>query len=544
MNNSFKPTNDDVWSKLAKHKSSLQKTTLVDLFNNDSERFASMHSSAAGLTLDYSKNHVTEQTLQLLTDAVVSEQLQDKAGKMFSGERCNTTEDREVLHLALRDFNGRSPCQDEIEKMFDRMSEIVKSIHSGSWTSTSGKAITDIVNIGIGGSHLGPMMATAALASSKKNNINCHFVSNIDSVDLHATLAKLSPETTLFIIASKSFTTLETLHNATIARQWLAGVIENPEDISRHFIAITSKIDKAVEFGISSDNILPMWDWVGGRYSLWSAIGLSIALSIGMNSFIRLRKGAADMDQHFLTAPPRQNLPVLLGMLGIWYINYWGAKTHAVLPYSHYLRYLPEFLQQLEMESNGKSTRIDNQAVDYQTSPVIWGTVETNGQHSYHQMLHQGTQLIPVDFILSLNSDDRNDKQHPYLVANCLAQSNTLMVGREYETTRQEGLASGLSEAQAEKIARHRQMSGNRPSTTIVMDRLTPETLGALIALYEHKVYVQSVIWQINAFDQFGVELGKENGNRIYQRLTNNEVDDAFDSSTEGLIKLYKESDS
>jgi len=397
-----------------------------------------------------------------------------------------------------------------------------------------------VVNIGIGGSHLGPMLATESLAAFSSGKVHCHFVSNIDSNDLHSILARLVPDTTLFIIASKSFTTLETLQNAMTARNWLAGVVKMDADLTRHFISVTAKPDKAREFGIAAENVLPMWDWVGGRYSLWSAIGLPIALSVGMDDFNKLRRGAAAMDRHFADTPLRQNLPVLLAMLGIWYINYWGARSHAVLPYLHRLRYFPEFLQQLEMESNGKSVRKDHHPVDYQTGTVIWGTVETNGQHSFHQLLHQGTQLIPVDFVLGLTAERENDPHHAYLVANCLAQSNALMTGKTLDEATQELIAGGHSREEVAILAMHRYMSGNRPSNTIVMESLTPETLGALIALYEHKVFVQSVIWNINPFDQWGVELGKAVSNRIYDRLTGG-TGISFDSSTEGLINLYKD---
>ena len=370
--------------------------------------------------------------------------------------------------------------------------------------------------------------------------MNCHFVSNIDSNDLYRVIGTLVPDTTLFIIASKSFTTQETLQNARTARAWTAAIAKSEADFGRHFIAVTSRPDKAIEFGVTRENILPMWDWVGGRYSLWSAIGLPVAFSIGMDNFNRLRRGAAAMDEHFLTASFRHNLPVLLGMLGIWYVNFWGTRSHAVLPYMHYLRYFPEFLQQLDMESNGKSVRLDNRPVDYQTACVLWGTVETNGQHSFHQMLHQGTQLIPADFIVGLQPDTADDTHHAYLFANCLAQMNALMVGKSLAQAQAELTAAGHSPAEIEALAVHLQMRGNRPSNLILMDRLTPETLGALIALYEHKVFVQSVIWNINAFDQWGVELGKLIGNRIYSRLTTDNNSGSFDVSTEAVINLYR----
>ncbi len=540
MSNPFKPNDSAIWQELARQRDLLQQTSLSELFAQDTDRYARMHASAAGLTLDYSKNLINSTTLDLLTGAARSSGLQDKIAALFSGAHVNTTEDRPALHTALRDFTGRSPHLAEIEAVMAQMKSLVEQVHSGEWKGCTGKAITDIVNLGIGGSHLGPMFATEALAAFNDGSVNCHFVSNIDSEDLSSVLSALLPDTTLFIIASKSFTTQETLQNAKTAREWTASIAKTEADFGRHFIAVTSRPDKAVKFGVSRQNILPMWDWVGGRYSLWSAIGLPIAFSIGMDNFNRLRRGASRMDQHFLTTPFLQNLPVLLGLLGIWYINFWDTRTLAVLPYIHHLRYLPEFLQQLDMESNGKSIRIDNRPVDYQTASVLWGTVETNGQHSFHQMLHQGTQFIPTDFILALTPDSANDSHHPYLVANCLAQSNVLMTGKTREQAQADLIVAGQKLARAAELAEHMQMPGNRPSNMIVMEQVTPESLGALIALYEHKVYVQSVIWNINAFDQYGVELGKVIGNRIYSRLTEDDYADRFDASTEALISLYR----
>ncbi len=511
------------------------------MFRKDPGRFTAMHASAAGLTLDYSKNLLNSDTLDLLASAAEAAGLQEKIQDLFSGANVNTTENRPALHTALRDLSARSRYHAEIEAVMQQMNTLVQQIHSGTWKGCTGKPITDIVNIGIGGSHLGPMLATEALAAFKTGHVNCHFVSNIDSTDLHSVIRKIAPETTLFIVASKSFTTIETLQNAGTARQWVASVVKTEADFARHFIAVTARPALAREFGIAEQNILPMWDWVGGRYSLWSGIGLPIVFSIGMKNFNRLRRGAAEMDQHFASAEFRQNLPVLLAMLGIWYINFWGTRSHAVLPYLHHLRYFPEFLQQLEMESNGKSVRMDNQPVDYQTAGVLWGTVETNGQHSFHQMLHQGTQLIPADFIVALKPDNDNDHHYPYLFANCLAQAQALMSGKTLAEATAELAASGHTQKQTAEMAIHRQMPGNRPSNMIIMQRLTPETLGALIALYEHKVFVQSVIWNINAFDQWGVELGKVISNRIYNRLIGDSSNDKFDSSTEAIINLYKQ---
>jgi len=540
MKQDFKPNNAEVWSQLARQQHLLQQTNLVELFKQDPGRFDVMHARGAGLLLDYSRNLVTTDTINLLVNAAESVGLQQKIKALFAGEHVNTTEDRPALHTALRDFTGQSKYSTEINAVFQRMADLVEQIHSGAWQGSSSKPLTDIVNIGIGGSHLGPMLATEALAGFHARKVDCHFVSNIDGTDLDSSLSRLNPETTLFIIASKSFTTLETLQNARTARAWLTAGLNNKIDVSRHFIAVTAKPDSAEQFGIAKNNILPMWDWVGGRYSLWSAIGLPIALSIGMENFNRLREGAAEMDQHFINTPLQQNLPVLLALIGVWHINYWHTSSQAVLPYLHRLRSFPQFLQQLEMESNGKSVRLDGTAVDYPTNAVIWGSEGTNGQHSFHQLLHQGTHIIPVDFILALNPEQKDDTHHAYLVANCLAQANVLMTGRSQEEARAALVASGMTNQDADRLAANQQMPGNRPSNMIIVEHLTPETLGALIALYEHKVYVQSVIWDINAFDQWGVESGKTISNRIYDRLVRDDSDIKFDASTEALIKLYR----
>ena len=539
MSGNFKPNDSTLWQDLARQRDLLQQTSLSELFAKEPDRFKTMHASAAGLTLDYSKNLINNDALDLLASAAGTAGLKEKIAALLSGGNVNTTEARPALHTALRDFYGRSPHHAEIDAVMAQMQSLVEQVHSGTWKGCTGKTITDIVNIGIGGSHLGPMFVTEALVTFNDGSVNCHFVSNIDSNDLYRVISGLLPDTTLFIIASKSFATQETLQNARTAREWTASIAKTEADFGRHFIAVSSRPDKAIEFGVARQNILPMWGWVGGRYSLWSAIGLPISFSIGMDNFNRLRRGAAEMDQHFASAPFRQNLPVLLAMLGIWYINYWDTRSHVVLPYLHHLRYLPEFLQQLDMESNGKSVRIDNKPVDYQTASVLWGTVETNGQHAFHQMLHQGTQFIPADFILGLSPDSENDSHHTILVANCLAQANALMVGKTHEEAIKELLAAGRSQSEAEQLAVHLQMPGNRPSNMIILDQVTPESLGALIALYEHKVFVQSVIWNINAFDQYGVELGKVISNRIYDRLIGGTAN-SFDASTEGLISLYR----
>jgi glucose-6-phosphate isomerase len=538
MSNPFRPTGAQVWTDLAEHHQHVRELSLQALFDDDPRRFDAMHCRAAGLLLDYSRNHVTRKTLDLLQRAAEAVALQEKVEALMNGEEVNTTEHRPALHTALRDLSGRAPYRDDIEYTLARMAAFVRALHAGEWRGATGKPVTDVVNIGIGGSDLGPRMVTDALCEYHTGP-RCHFVANIDRVELDRTLAGLSPETTLFIIASKSFTTLETLRNAESARAWLRDVIANEGDIGRHFIAISANVNRAVEFGIDADHVFPMWDWVGGRYSLWSAIGLSIALAVGMDHFNELRRGAFDMDEHFRTAPVLENLPVLLGLIGVWYGNYWQAASHAVLPYAQALRLFPDFLQQLTMESNGKSMRLDNIAADYATSPVIWGSVESNGQHSFHQLLHQGTQLIPVDFIATLHGG-ADDMHHPWLLANCLAQARALMTGKSYEAAREELIAEGTAEKEADTLARHKQMPGNRPSNIILLERVSPAQLGALIALYEHRTYVQSLLWQINAFDQWGVELGKALSRRIHNELTGGTVDASLDCATHGLIELYK----
>ncbi len=536
----------EIFQQLVRHHEAVSRTSLVELFQQDPGRFDAMQAGAAGLLLDYSRNLISRETIDLFDRLAREMDLQGRIDALFNGEPVNVTEARPALHTALRDFAGRSPHSADIADMLEKMQSLAGRIRSGDWKGCTGRPVTDVVNIGIGGSHLGPMLVTDALAARPEGPVRCHFVSNLDSADLHSVLSGLMPERTLFIVASKSFTTQETLQNAKTARRWLGGIAADTANLDRHFLAVTAQPDRAVEFGIAAENILPMWDWVGGRYSLWSAIGLPIAIATDMENFTRLRCGAAEMDEHFRTADFRENLPALLAFLDIWYLNFHAVRSRAVLPYCHRLRYFPEFLQQLEMESNGKSVHIDGRPVDYQTAGVTWGTVETNGQHSFHQLLHQGTELIPVDFICTLKPEYENDPHHPQLYANCLAQARVLMTGRDSEDIHRQLVASGLPDEAAQQLARHQQMPGNRPSTMIVMEQLTAETLGALIALYEHKVYVQSVIWDINAFDQYGVEWGKIIGTRIFNRLQGKGTDlnlspeESFDPATEGLINLYR----
>ncbi len=538
MTRTFKPTESAVWTHLSEHYQDIRHVSLQGLFDREPQRFREMHREGGGLLLDFSRNHLGGETLQLLLEAAEEVQLPARISELMSGAEVNATEHRPALHTALRDFGERAPYRNEIQNTLKRMEEFVRAVHEEEWKGATGKAITDVVNIGIGGSDLGPRMVVDALYDGW-SGVRCHFVANMDRAELERTLQDLSPETTLFIVASKSFTTLETLRNADSAKAWLYDIIDDERDLARHFVAITANTERAVDFGIAADNVYPMWDWVGGRYSLWSAIGLSVALTGGMEEFNALRRGAFEMDEHFRTAPLSENLPVLLGLIGVWYANYWGTATHAVLPYAQRLQLLPAFLQQLTMESNGKSTRLDNRAVDYPTCPVVWGSVETNGQHSFHQLLHQGTQMIPVDFIATLEGGMEDD-HHPWLFANCLAQARALMTGKSFNSAKQELLDEGVAEEEAEVLARHKQMPGNRPSNIIVMEKVSAQQLGALIALYEHKTYVQSVIWRINAFDQWGVELGKQMSKEIHRALTDGKLDQSLDQSTRGLIDLYR----
>ncbi|MEJ2760102.1 MAG: glucose-6-phosphate isomerase [Gammaproteobacteria bacterium] len=535
----FKPNDAPVWPLLAKHRRAAQRFSLPRLFEQEPDRFERMHCSAAGLTLDYSRSLATAETVSLLLQAAEAVQLRDRIEALFGGGEVNPTEGRAALHTSLRDAGAGTPHRGEIEEVQRRIASFAVTLRAGGWIGATGRPVTDLVNLGIGGSDLGPRMVTAALHGDDPGRVRCHFVSNIDGADLAQVLAGLAPETTLFIISSKSFSTLETLQNAAAARQWLSGMAGREEDYARHLVAVTANPGRATEFGIPEDNIFPLWDWVGGRYSLWSAVGLPIVVAAGVDNFNELRAGAAAMDEHFRQAPFGENLPVLLGMLGIWYLNYWNATSYAVLPYLQRLRLFPDFLQQLEMESNGKSMRTDSRAVDYDTAPVVWGSVETNGQHSFHQLLHQGTRFVPVEFIAALEPGRGGDERHPWVLASCLGQARALMTGKTREEAREELLKEGKPEDEADRLAPHKAMPGNRPSNLILLERLDPRHLGALIALYEHKVYVQSVVWHTNAFDQYGVELGKVLGKRIHGALTGGDAGD-LDPATRGVIDLYK----
>ncbi|WP_313600614.1 glucose-6-phosphate isomerase [Pseudomonas sp.] len=534
------------WQALTQHRQAMQDFSMREAFNADPQRFSQFTLSSCGLFLDYSKNLITSETRDLLVALAKEVNLKDAIDALYAGEPVNSSEGRPALHTALRrpvgdklSVNGVNIMPD-VHKVLNQITDLVGRIHDGLWRGYTEKPITDVVNIAIGGSFLGPELVSEALLSYAHKGVRCHYLANIDGSEFHELTMKLRAETTLFIVSSKSFNTLETLKNAQAARAWYLAQGGSEAELYRHFIAVSSNNAAAVAFGIREENIFPMWDWVGGRYSLWSAIGLPIALAIGMSNFKELLSGAYTMDQHFQNAPFEANMPVLLGLLGVWYGNFWGAQSHAILPYDHYLRNITKHLQQLDMESNGKSVRQDGTPVATDTGPVIWGGVGCNGQHAYHQLLHQGTQLIPADFIVPIVSFNPVSDHHQWLYANCLSQSQALMLGKTRSEAEAELRDKGIAEDDVQKLAPHKVIPGNRPSNTLVVERISPRRLGALVAMYEHKVFVQSVIWGINAFDQWGVELGKELGKGVYNRLTGAEETSAEDASTQGLINYFR----
>ncbi|MET4696467.1 glucose-6-phosphate isomerase [Endozoicomonas lisbonensis] len=533
--------------KLVELQKQLAGTHLRDLFDADKQRFDKYTMEAAGLFLDYSKNLINDDVLASLTKMAEEAKLPEAIKAMFSGEKINNTEGRAVLHTALRNF-GTDPIMVDgkdvmpmIRDTHKRMKEITQQVHKGEWKGHTGKPVKHIVNIGIGGSYLGLKTAINALTPYHVEGLEHHYVANIDPNEISEVLRKIDPETTLFIVASKSFGTLETLQNAQAARKFMLEQGCAEADIRKHFVAISTNLKAIDEFGIAQENTLPLWDWVGGRYSLWSTIGLMISLVVGFDNFERLLKGAWEMDKHFAEAPLDKNMPVLMGMLGIWYQNYFGAESHAVISYDYFLRDFPGHLQQMDMESNGKRTTLDGKTVDYQTGAVIWGGTGTNDQHAYHQLLHQGTRLIPVDFVAPATSHNPLGEQHPWLFANAVAQSQAMMQGKTLEEIRDEMLAAGTAAEDVERLAPHKVIPGNRPNNMIVPEKITPEIAGALFALYEQKVFVQGVLWQVNSFDQWGVELGKVLGNRVYDRITEKGATTDQDSSTNGLVNRFKQ---
>lgn len=534
------------WQALAEHQKKMRDVHMRDLFAADPHRFDKFSLTLGDLLFDYSKNRITEETMSLLVDLARQVDLPAAIEAMFSGEKINTTENRAVLHVALRNRSGRPIYVDgedvmpKVQAVLDKMERFCAAVRSGSWKGYTGKAITDVVNIGIGGSDLGPRMVTHALKPYGHERLRVHFVSNVDPTDIAETLKTLDPETTLFLVASKTFTTQETMMNAHTARDWFLKHAQDERAVAKHFVAISTNTEAVEAFGIDSENMFVFWDWVGGRYSLWSAIGLSIALYIGFDRFRELLEGAYAADEHFRTAPLEKNIPVIMGLLGIWYNNFWGAQTHAILPYDEYLTYFADYFQQGDMESNGKRVTRDGRVVDYETGPIIWGQPGTNGQHAFYQLIHQGTKLIPCDFIAAAQNHNEIGEHHTVLIANFLAQTEALMTGRTPEETRAELVAQGVPDESLDLLVAAKTFEGNKPTNSILYQKLTPYTLGKLIALYEHKIFVQGAVWNINSFDQMGVELGKQLANKILPELKGDEPVTSHDSSTNGLIAAFK----
>lgn len=517
-----------------------------DLFRTDPERFDNMTVKAAGILLDYSKNRVDNTTLKLLFELARERHVESQREAMFSGSAINFTEHRAVLHTALRAPRGSSlqvagqQIDEDVHAVLDRIHDFVEQVRDGRWLGCTGKPITDIVNIGIGGSHLGPQMACTALREFAHARLKMHFVSNVDGHDLHEVLQTVDPDTTLFIVASKTFTTQETMINAQSARHWFLQRASE-QDLARHFVAVSTNTNAVRSFGIDPRNMFPFWDWVGGRYSMWSSIGLSIALAIGFQNFSQLLAGAHAMDRHFCEAPLEQNMPVIQALIGIWNRNCFNSESLSIAPYHNDLRHFPAYLQQLEMESNGKRITRDGTAVGVATCPFIWGDVGTNGQHAFFQLLHQGTDITPIDFIAVLKPSHDLPGHHAVLLANCFAQSEAFMRGKQAEEVQEDLRQQGVNEEEISFLLPHKTFNGNRPSNTLLLETLTPASLGALIALYEHKTFVQGTIWGINSFDQWGVELGKVLAKTIQSELSGEAAPERHDSSTNGLIALARQ---
>jgi glucose-6-phosphate isomerase len=540
-------TRSPAWQALQTHFNQIKDTPMRALFAEDGQRFERYSVSAGDLFLDYSKNRINDDTLKLLLDLARQAQLPEWIGRMFSGEKINFTEKRPVLHVALRNRSNRPILVDgedvmpEVNRVLGKVREFSEAVRSGRWKGYTDKPITDIVNIGIGGSDLGPVMVTEALKPYGKSGLKMHFVSNVDGTHLVETLRQLDSETTLFIVASKTFTTQETLTNANSAREWFLRSAQSSSAVAKHFVALSTNVREVTRFGIDPKNMFEFWDWVGGRYSLWSAIGLSIAIYIGMEHFEELLAGGHDMDEHFRTAPLEQNMPVIMGMLGVWYNNFFGAQTHAILPYDQYMHRFPAYFQQGDMESNGKHVRRDGDLTDYSTGPVIWGEPGTNGQHAFYQLIHQGTKLVPADFIAPMETHNPLGTHHRILLSNVFAQTEALMKGKTTDEARTELEQQGLTGDALEQLLPHKTFEGNKPTNSILLPRLTPRTLGQLIALYEHKIFTQGIIWDINSFDQWGVELGKQLAKAILPELADDKPVTGHDSSTNGLINHYKQ---
>lgn len=527
-------------AKLDVEQQRLDKVHMRDMFRDDPQRFTKFSISAGNLFLDYSKNRIDQKSLDSLFQLARVSGVESLRGQMWSGDHINSTEDRAVMHMALRhrgdnnlSVDGEN-ISDPIREVLAAMRAYATALRSGAIMGSTGKKITDVVNIGIGGSDLGPAMVVRAL-SPYVSEVQPHFVSNVDGSDIADTLKALNPETTLFIVASKTFTTDETMTNANSARKWLAATLDDSA-VGDHFIAVSTNLEACAAFGIQEDRIFGFWDWVGGRYSVWSAIGLSVMLAIGADHFDEFLAGAAELDQHFLNAPLEQNMPVIMALLGVWYRNAFNFSTHAVLPYDERLGRFAAYLQQQDMESNGKSVQRDGTAVGYATGPIVWGEPGTNGQHAFYQLIHQGTDVIPVDFLLAAQGEVEYPEHHEKLVANCLAQSEALMLGKTADQVIAELEAAGLNGAAIKELTPHKVFPGNRPSNTIIYQKLTPKTLGSLIALYEHKVFVQGAIWNVNSYDQWGVELGKQLAKALLPKVQGTQDAGAHDCSTQGLL--------
>ncbi|MBK8162651.1 MAG: glucose-6-phosphate isomerase [Gammaproteobacteria bacterium] len=539
-------TRSSAWHALEAHYEQVRDVHMRDLFRADAKRFESFSLRLGDFLVDYSKNRITAETMGLLAELARQAGVPEQIGRMFGGEKINFTENRAVLHTALRNRSGRPVFVEGVDVMpkvgavLARMRTFSSAVRNGDWKGYTGKKITDIVNIGIGGSDLGPAMVTRALRPYVRTGLRVHFVSNVDGTQIIETLKQKPPEQTLFIISSKTFTTQETLANARTARDWFVQSTGDEGAVAKHFVALSTNAREVAAFGIDPANMFEFWDWVGGRYSLWSAIGLSIAIAIGMDNFELLLEGAHAMDEHFRTAPIEQNIPVVLGLLGVWYNNFFGARSHAILPYDQYMERLPAYLQQADMESNGKGVDRAGAAVDYATGPVIWGEPGTNGQHAFYQLIHQGTALVPADFIAPARSHNPVGTHHKILLSNFFAQTEALMRGKTAEEVRRELTVAGLGGDALERLLPHKVFEGNRPTNSILFRSLTPYSLGMLLAMYEHKIFTQGVIWNINSFDQWGVELGKQLAASILPELADAGPAHAHDASTNGLINHYK----
>ena len=540
-------TASPAWQNLTRLATKIKTQHMRDWFALDSQRAENFTQAACGIELDFSKNLVNDEVMQALQALATECHVSEKSQAMFAGGIINHTEKRAVLHTALRNFSGKPVLVDgkdvmpEVLACQQKIQDFVASVQSGERRGYTGKPLKQIIAIGIGGSFLGPKIMSEALKPYWFEGVKVHYVANVDGCHIQDILATVDHQETLVVMSSKSFTTQETLQNTLTAKAWFLEAGGSQQDIAKHFIAVSSNIKAATEFGMAKDNIFPLWDWVGGRYSLWSAIGLPIALTIGYDNYRELLQGAFEMDEHFQNAPIEQNLPMILALLGVWYVNFFDAQSHVLLPYYHYLRGFPAYVQQLDMESNGKRISGTLTQIDYATGPIIWGSEGTNGQHSFHQLIHQGTVLVPADFMLPLKVPNQDDIHHAMLASNCFGQTQALMQGKTFEECKADLTSKGLDDVTLESLATHKTMPGNKPSNTLLFNQVDPKTLGALVAMYEHKVFVQGAIWGVNSFDQWGVELGKELGNQVLDKLVNTDANLNFDASTNQLISKFRQ---